>query len=80
MILMILQIWIACALLVFFFNTYLQLVLADNWPPSDWRRVSWDAVLILLTISLFAWPIVLAMLWMDKNTYRRTGARQAKQK
>ncbi len=76
MVITLLQIHIACALAVCAFNTYWQLVLSDNWPPTSWRRISWDAIAILLTVSLFAWPLVLVLMWLDRDTYRRTGARQ----
>jgi len=54
-----LAIWVIAALITATWNIYTQMVLADNWPPSNWKRISWDAVVILITVCLFAWPLVL---------------------
>ncbi len=59
--------WTAAALAVCSWNIYTQLILADNWPPSSWKRISWDAAALLLAICLAAWPLVLVL---ALNEYR----------
>jgi hypothetical protein len=56
-----LAIWVIAALITATWNIYTQLVLADNWPPSSWRRISWDAAALLVAVCLAAWPLVLAL-------------------
>ncbi len=56
---------IIAALITFALNTYVQLVLADNWPPTNRSRIAWDAMTMLLTLSLFLWPFVLFLMWIE---------------
>jgi len=60
-----LAIHIIAALLTFALNTYVQLVLADNWPPTDHSKHAWDAMAMLLTLALFCWPFLLFLMWLD---------------
>lgn len=62
---------ITAALLTFAANVYTQLVQADNWPPTHWRRIAWDAVGMLLFMALIAWPFVLYYMHEQIKTYKR---------
>ena len=59
--------WIAAALLTTTWNSYIQLVIADNWPPTNRHAIAWEAVLILLTLCLLCWPLVLILMWLDNQ-------------
>lgn len=65
--------WIVIALLVTGWNIYVQLVMADNWPPTNHHSIAWEAVGMLLTLCLAFWPIVLVCMWLDNQRpiYRR---------
>lgn len=67
---LIIILWIAAALITFAYNTYVQLVLADNWPPTKWHRIAWDAVVMLLILALFGWPFVIFLMWLDDHPAR----------
>lgn len=51
-------------------NIYMQLFVADNWPPSNWKHLQWDAIGMILTVCLFIWPLVLALMALD-STYQK---------
>lgn len=61
-------IWVVLALITCARNIYVQLVLADNWPPTHWHRIQWEAVIMLLTASLFAWPFIVFLMIADEKT------------
>lgn len=61
-------IWCMVGLLIASWNIYLQLFLADNWPPSNWYRIQWDAVVMLITLCLFCWPLVAVCMAIDRET------------
>ena len=47
-------------------NIYHQLYIVDNWPPSNWRAVSWPAVAIVTAICLVLWPAVWPLMWIEE--------------
>lgn len=65
--------WIIVAILVAGWNIYVQLVIADNWPPTNRHAIAWEAVGMLITLCLAFWPIVLVCMWLDNQRalYRR---------
>jgi len=60
-----LALWLSAAALTLFWNIYVQLVIADNWPPTQYRRISLECVFMLATICFFIWPGVLICMWID---------------
>lgn len=55
----------SAGLIVAAINIYLQLFIADNWPPSNWKHLQWDAIGMIVTVCLFIWPLVIVLLWLD---------------
>lgn len=70
-------IWVTLALITCARNIYTQLVLADNWPPTRWHRIQWEAVLMLLTASLFAWPVVIFLMLTDEKPSHLTSRKKS---
>ena len=65
-----LTLWAIVGFITALWNIYTQMVLADNWPPSNWKRISWDAVVILMVVCLFAWPLVVVLAMGERKAQR----------
>lgn len=57
-------------LIVASINIYMQLFVADNWPPTRWKHLQWDAISMIITLCLFIWPLVLILMAID-STYQK---------
>jgi len=51
-------------------NIYMQLFVADNWPPSHWKCLQWDAIAMIVFLCVFIWPVVLVLMAID-STYQK---------
>lgn len=52
-------------------HLYQQLYLSNNWPPSNWRSVSWAAVAMVIGICLVLWPAAWPLMWIDNSHINR---------
>lgn len=59
-------------------NIYMQLFVADNWPPSNWKHLQWDAIGMIVTVCLCGWPVVLVLMALDTSYQKYLQKRAAK--
>lgn len=67
----ILAIHVICAVATFTANTYYQLAIADNWPPTNYKKIAWDAVFTLFLLSLVAWPFLIFLMLLEHHQTKK---------